>query len=201
MSPFRGNRFARRWLSNSVLDTLNWWHKELLKTDYVRKLKPLGPLRNFGIYVNASTSWGVAIVIGERWHALRLVPGWKHDGIDICWLEAVALELCFMFLVQLAFNDVHVLVQSDNKGAIGAHEKGCSPNQDINLCAHRSVAVTSGSSITPKIIYVPSADNLADAPSRGLPAAHLHARDYLPRRFKLPRELCSIFIGGNTISP
>jgi hypothetical protein len=110
MAPFRGNRFARRWLSNSVLDTLTWWQKELAKPDYVRKLKPLGPLRDFGIYVDASTSWGVAVVIGERWHAFRLVPGWKRSGIDICWLEAVALELCFMFLEQLNFKDIHVLV-------------------------------------------------------------------------------------------
>jgi hypothetical protein len=110
MSPFRGNRFACRWLSNSVLDTLTWWQRELSKPDYVRKLKPLGPLRDFGIYVDASTSWGVAVVIGERWHALKLVPGWKHSGIDICWLEAVALELCFMFLEQLDFKDIHVLV-------------------------------------------------------------------------------------------
>jgi hypothetical protein len=106
-----------------------------------------------------------------------------------------------MFLKQLDFKDIHVLVRSDNKGAIGAHEKGCSPNQDINLCARRSFAVTSGSSITPKIIYVPSADNLADAPSRGLPAAHLHGRHHMPRRFKLPWELRSIFVGGNTLSP
>jgi hypothetical protein len=101
----------------------------------------------------------------------------------------------------LDFKDIHVLFRSDNKGAIGAHEKGRSPNQDINLCVRRSFAVTSGSSITPKIVYVPSAKNLADAPSRGLSAAHLHERHRMPRHFKLPRELRSIFIGGNTLSP
>jgi hypothetical protein len=46
------------------------------------------------------------------------------SGIDICWLEAVAFESCFLFIEQLAFKDIYVLVRSDNKGAIGALTKG-----------------------------------------------------------------------------
>ncbi|KAJ7934680.1 hypothetical protein B0H13DRAFT_2305464 [Mycena leptocephala] len=53
---------------------------------------------------------------------------------------------------------------------------------NINLCTRRSFAITAGLLITPNIIYVPSAENLADAPSRGLPASHLHERDRLRAR-------------------
>jgi hypothetical protein len=44
-----------------MLDTLIWWKRLLL-----------GKLRDFGIYVDASTSWGVGIVISERWYAIQL---------------------------------------------------------------------------------------------------------------------------------
>jgi hypothetical protein len=73
---------------------------------------------------------------------------WKRAGIDICWLEAVALELCFLFIEQLAFEDIYALVRSDNKGAIGALAKRRSPNFDINLCARRLFAVKAGCCIT-----------------------------------------------------
>jgi hypothetical protein len=53
------------------------------------------------IYVDASTSWGTGIIIGQCWAAFRLAPDWKRPGQDICWLEAIALELLVYFLVQL----------------------------------------------------------------------------------------------------
>jgi hypothetical protein len=193
MKGFQGNQFMTRHLSSSMLDTLVWWERMLLQPSFVRKLHPLGELRDFGIYVDASTSWGVGFVIGKRWYALQLREDWKRDGIDICWLEAVALELCFLFLEQLAFKDIYVLVRSDNKGAIGALTKGRSPNLDINLCARRSFAVKAGCGITTKIVYVPTADNIADAPSRGLPS-HLVDKNRLKRGFHLPFDLRSVFI-------
>jgi hypothetical protein len=107
-----------------MLDTLIWWKRLLLQPSFVRTLLPLGKLRDFGIYVDVSTSWGVGIVISERWYAIQLRKKWKHAGIDICWLEAVALKLCFLFLKQLVFKDIYVLVRSDNKGATGTLTKG-----------------------------------------------------------------------------
>jgi hypothetical protein len=93
-----------------MLDTLVWWERMLLQPSFVRKLRPLGKLHDFGIYVDASTSWGVGFIIGERWYVLPLREDWKRDGIDICWLKAIALELCFLFLKQLAFKDIYVFV-------------------------------------------------------------------------------------------
>jgi hypothetical protein len=87
MAAFKGNTFSRRHLSKART-TLVWWESKLADASYYRQLRPLGPLRDFGIYVDASTSWGVAVVIGERWYALQLTPDWKSPGLDICskWL-------------------------------------------------------------------------------------------------------------------
>lgn len=44
------------------------------------------------ISVDASTSWGIVLVIDGQWQAWQLVPGWKSDGRDIGWAEMVAIE-------------------------------------------------------------------------------------------------------------
>jgi hypothetical protein len=197
MSGFKGNNFIKRKLSNTAYKALVWWHGKLSDASIYRQLRPLGVLRDFGIYVDASTSWGVAVVIGKRWFAWQLAPDWKRPGTDICWLESVAIELLFMFLQQMNFRDIHVLVRSDNKGAIGAHKKGRSPNFGINLCARRTFVITASLAITPNIVYVPSADNLADAPSRGLDCDHLRPADRLTCKFDLPQELADVFLHQN----
>jgi hypothetical protein len=156
-------------------------------------------LRDLRLFVDASTSWGVGLTIGESWFALPLRSCWKRDGIDICWLEAVAIELSLLFLVQLGYHDVHVLIHSDNKGAIGAHGKGRSRNTDINLCARRSFAITSAHVITPNLVYVPSALNIADFPSRGLLPPGFLPHNRLVRLFPLPDELRSVF-GDDALS-
>jgi hypothetical protein len=196
MSGFKGNSLARRHLSNTALKTLLWWERKLDDASFFRQLAPIGTLRDLGIYVDASTSWGIGIIIGSSWYAIPLKADWKSllPGHDICWLEAVAIELLFMFLDQLDIHDMHLLVRSDNKGAIGAHTKGRSPNVGINLCVRRTYAISAGLSITPKIVYVPTDDNLADAPSRGESAPHTHQRDRLARSFQLPAELALVFV-------
>jgi hypothetical protein len=190
------NTFQRRWLSGTAHSTLIWWENTLSDAFFSRELRPLGRLHDLGIYVDASTSWGLAVVVGDLWYALRLKTDWKSimPGYDICWLEAVAIEVLFLFLEQLGYHDIYVLVRSDNKGAIGVHEKGRSPNLGLNLCARRAFVITSGLAITPEIVYVASADNLADALSRGESAPHIREHNRLERRFELPAELRCVFV-------
>jgi hypothetical protein len=129
--------------------------------------------------------------VGEFWHAFPLVPHWKVTGHDICWLEAVALELVVYFLCQLHFSDTHIIIYSDNNGAIGAHTKHRSPNVPINLCVRRTYTVLMEHLIWPKFIYIASELNLADPISHGESGA---SRTFLSRHFDMPRELQSFFL-------
>lgn len=124
MAAFCGNTFKTHKLSGSLGKALAWWENKLLDPHVFRQLCPLGPLQDIGIYVDASTSWGVTVIIGHRWFAWRLAPDWKHLGVDICWLKSAAIELPFMFLEQLGIWEMYLLVRSNNKGAIGALTKG-----------------------------------------------------------------------------
>lgn len=195
MAHYKGNISALRHLSSSARHTLRWWKHRLADPDVFRQLRRIGPLRDEHIFVDASTSWGLGFVIGRKWYSLKLKDGWKEPGRDICWLEAIALEILYLFLVQLDFRDVHLLVHSDNKAAIGALSKSRSPNLHLNLCARRAFATTSFYSIVPKLAYVESKLNPADRPSRGLPSFPLDKR--LTRRFELPPDLAELFVDGD----
>jgi hypothetical protein len=140
--------------------------------------------------VDASTGWGIGIILGDCWYAFQLKTDWKVEGRDICWLEAVALELLVYFLIELGYQDCHLLIHSDNNGAIGAHEKGRSSNAAINLCVRRTYAATALHGIVPSFKYVESAANPSDPISRGDLGS---PPKQLPRLFKLPPDLKPFF--------
>jgi hypothetical protein len=107
----------------------------------------------------------------------------------------VALELLIHFLGQLKFQDVHLRVYSDNKGAIGALTKGRSPNTELNLCARRTKRTSLDHMILTDIVYVDTSLNIADAPSGGESPYPLS--DRLTRAFDLPYELEDLFVRGD----
>jgi hypothetical protein len=192
---YRDDPYVRRKYSSAAVCALDWWNARLADKSAYRQLRPLGPLQDLGLFVDASTSWGIGIVIGRLWYSFRLAPDWKTPGRDICWLEAIALELLIHFLGQLNFQDVHLRVYSDNKGAIGVLTKGRSPNNDLNLCARRTKRASLDHMIVTDIVYVDTSLNIADAPSRGESPYPLS--DRLSRNFDLPYELEGIFIDGD----
>ncbi|KAF5372755.1 hypothetical protein D9615_010129 [Tricholomella constricta] len=141
MSGYKANNFVTHHLSDSVVHTLRWWFDKLNNPSGSRHLLPITKIAQVDVFVDASTSWGLGIIIGDYWHALKLVENWKQPNHDICWLEAVAVELAISFLAQLGFSNTHVLIHSDNFGAIGAHHKHRSPNLPINLCTRRTYTI------------------------------------------------------------
>ena len=119
-------------------------------------------------YVDASTSWGIGILIGCRWAAFCLLNGWKISGREICWLESIAIEFLFYFLEAMQVSHTNLLIHSDSQGAIGAFEKGCCPNWHINLAICRSFPILARNSIHPSFTYIESASNPVDPIFRGL---------------------------------
>jgi hypothetical protein len=190
ITSFMGHDYARRYIPNSVVSSLEWWYERLSNPLAFRQLRPVSPLQDIGIYVDAATSWGIGIIIHGRWYAFRLSPSWKVPGRDICWLEAIALELLIYFLIQLGYTNAHLLIYSDSNGAIGAHSKGRSSNSEINLCVRRTYAASTASLLTPSFRYIESALNPADPISRGI--IDLPSDQQMTRLFDLPLELSGL---------
>ena len=72
--------------------------------------------------------WGIGIVVGGRWAAWKLCLGWKAEGRDIGWAEAIALELAVLWLEQENYTDAKILIRGNNTGVIGTFIRGRSRN-------------------------------------------------------------------------
>lgn len=160
--------FAPRFPPPSVISDLKWWSIQLSKPSIIRFLAPRPPTSDLNIWVDASTDWGIGLLINDSWDAWRTFPSWKAPGRDIGWLEAVAVELIVTLLNEMHFSHLDVLIRSDNEGVIGAFRKGWSRNQESNSCIRRVEATLEQRDLSISLLYVESSINLADPISRGI---------------------------------
>jgi hypothetical protein len=191
IASFLGNEFTRRYPPKSMLSDLKWWLQALAVPEFHRKLSVRGPCQDIGLFVDASTSWGIGIVIAGRWAAFKLREDWKIPGRDICWLETVAVEILVYILEAMGFSNITLLIHSDNQGTIGSLGKGRSRNFHINLSIRRSYIILASRFITPELTYIASENNPADPISRG-ELGSLATR--ITTSFSLPDELRQIFL-------
>ncbi|GLB45192.1 putative DNA breaking-rejoining enzyme [Lyophyllum shimeji] len=168
LASFGDRPFAPRYPSRSLVSDLRWWSSILAGPSDPRPLRPRAPPADLGVWVDASTSWGIGIIIGKRWAAWKLLDGWdRSPGCDIGWAEGVAVELVVSYLVGTGCADVAVIIRSDNRGVIGAYNRGRGRNFQVNLSIQRAETVARSANVTFTLDYVESAANLADPISRG----------------------------------
>jgi hypothetical protein len=185
------NPFAPRWPPPSVVTDLNWWLAILRNRSHVRSLVPSLPPIDIGIWVDASTGWGIGLLCDGLWDAWRLVDDWKGAGRDIGWLEAVAVEFIVSIVVVRDLHDISFLVRSDNQGVIGAFEKGRSRNPEVNLVIRRTETLLDRSNLVAVFEYVESSTNLADPVSRGIFPSH---DSRLPYSFTIDSHIRRFFL-------
>lgn len=160
---------------------LLWWSELLQNGAAARPILPPIPFSDPLAYSDASSTIGIAIVIGRRWRAWRLIPGWqtRNGQRDIGWAEAVGFELLVRSLATLPEQGNALTVYGDNTGVVEGWWKGRSRNKEVNLVFRR---VHEYIRLVPKRFeirtsYVASKHNPADEPSRGI---------YPPRELLLP---------------
>jgi hypothetical protein len=170
---YTSSPFIRKTPNPSVLSDISWWRTELSNTFCGSTLSQPPPPQDVGFWVDASTSWGIGIVFNGCWESWQLRSGWNKNGRDIGWAEFVALELGILFAIAHKFSNIHLLIHSDNQGVIYAIKGGKSRNHEQNLVLRRITDLLSTFSIHISPVYTPSAENLADKPSRGIALPHL----------------------------
>jgi len=106
-----------------VIESLCWWYPVLSTPGGSCSLSPCHKV-DPDIWVDASSSWGISLVVGNQWAAWRLWEGWKHGNRDIAWAELVTLELGILWFFQSDFSDLEVMVKGGNTRVISAFNKG-----------------------------------------------------------------------------
>ena len=168
LSSFNNNPFRPHTPPRSTPEDLDWWQRQLHRSDVSVCISESQPLTNYEAYSDASSGFGVAITIGPRWRAWQLADGWKSRGRDIQWAEAIGFELLALCVCSFSGEGEHVLLHGDNRGVVEGWWKRCSANKPTNQVFRRVIQLSelSGKAIHTK--YIPSAKNPADGPSRGI---------------------------------
>jgi hypothetical protein len=162
------NAFVTHTATRRTITDTAWWRAQLAKPwcgTHIVKIPE--PLRS-EIFVDASTSWGIGFVWENRWLAWKLLPGWKSEGREIGWAEMVAVELAYLTLVAAGFSNCHVILRSDNQGVVGALKNDASRNSQQNTILRRIISYTQTHAIWLTTKWIPSEENVADGPSRGV---------------------------------
>ena len=163
--------FTLKTPSSGVLSDIEWWPTQL-SSEFCGSLLVKPPAATpIEFWVDASSLWGIGIILNNEWDHWRLCPNWDRDGRNIGWAEIVAIELGLLFAIHRGYTDIHILIKSDNQGVIHAIQGKKSRSPEQNLVLQRITSLLAQHKLWISSLYVPSLDNLADPPSRGLPAS------------------------------
>lgn len=188
---FFSSSFVRRSLNSGVLSDINWWWMILSSEFCGSVLSRLLAVSPIPFWVDASSSYGIGVIFGSQWDSWTLQPGWDKDGHNIGWAEFVAIELGLLFAIHNGYLDTHFSIKSNNHGVIHAIIGGRSRSPQQNSVLQCITLLLSHYKLWISSSYVPSLDNLADLPSRGLPLPN-HTR--APTTFALPDSLCPFLL-------
>lgn len=167
-STNRNDRFSSRFPSSSVTTEIEWWLRVLSGERIYRSIKREKKVEDIGIWVDASKSFGIGIVIGDRSSSWKWRSGVESKIREIGHGEMIAIEVLVEYLVVSGYRNIRLLVRSDNNSVIDSLKGHRSRNPLTNDSLQRIWSTTTTYDIEIESTYVKSADNRADAPSRGI---------------------------------
>lgn len=160
----------------SIRADLEWWMDILQQHHLCRPIPYPRQLVDLAAFSDASSGIGIAITVGDRWRAWRLIPGWRTLGgeRDIGWAEAVGFQLLVLSVTGALGVDEHYRLFGDNLGVIEGWHNRRSRNTCVNGVFRQILEHLHSAGDTECIhtAYVPSAHNPADGPSRGVYPSH-----------------------------
>ncbi len=165
---FHDRPFVPRTPPKHTADDLKWWKLLFRQSIISRPIPEPLPIIDICAYSDASSGFGIAITVGDHWRAWRLVPGWKCEGRDIGWAEAMGFEFLVRHVIQITSAGAHIKVYGDNVGVVEGWWTGRSRNKQVNIVFRRIHSLIQQHDSTIHTRYVRSKQNPADPPSRGI---------------------------------
>jgi len=161
----------------SVITDIKWIYFIINESPNCRPLSDPTPI-DIGWWGDASSSYGIGIIINHWWAVWRWAPGTrvgtgKDSQFDIGWAETVAVELGFRLgltlgLLQPRENGRNkFLVRSDNLGVVSVLNKGRSRSDHTNTILREIYQLQARNNVRLQSVHVRSEENISDALSRG----------------------------------
>lgn len=164
-------KIARRRINDDVREDLEFWKLTLGSFKHLRLIASPEPVEVKWVG-DASTSYGIGVLLGKRWLQVRMTAAWHEADEDrkhINYLETVAIRLGLLMVLAMNCKPGQTLiVWTDNTTAQAAITNRRSKNRAVNeewKCI-QSLLIHSQLDIVAK--RVTSEDNTADKLSRGL---------------------------------
>jgi hypothetical protein len=179
---------AKRYTPADVLEDLVRWTDTLETFDHTRLIWNPDAV-DIGWVGDASTSFGIGVVIGWKWAQLKILKEQKENlpKRNIAWLETVAVRVGLIMLYELnqLRQGSNVVVWTNNTTTDSVIEKQKSKDDEVNeeCKVIQDFLIDQEIDLTGK--RVKSHDNIADSLSRGIRGT-LKEVDRV--RFDLPTE-------------
>lgn len=158
-----------------VLDDMSFW-RETLTTLSPTRLIPNTVEWNIGWVGDASTDYGIGILMGKHWAQFKWLPGWQTP-VDaprrsIAWAETVAVRLGLLMASELhcvSGRSLSCLTDNTTTKGVANNFRSCDfwVNQEWKSIQTLLVELD----CTVQLHYVKSKDNEADKLSRGFDAS------------------------------
>jgi hypothetical protein len=159
-----------------VFEDLTFWLKTL--NDYTHtRLCPLVEPMEINWVGDASTSFGIGVLVGKRWAQLRLKEDWSvaKPRRTIAWLETVAIRIGILMLVAIGtdLKGRNFIVWTDNTTTESVLRSRRSKDLHANneWKQIQELLIREEVDITPS--RVTSKDNASDGLSRGVQFPHV----------------------------
>lgn len=163
-----GSEEVKHRVSAGASEDIAWWRRclqdQFMGMEIIRPPSPSDTM----LFVDASTGWGIGLILDGRWLAWQLRDGWNSEGREIGWAEMVAVELAIRTLITGKYSNCHIIIRSDNKGVVGALKAGRSRGIQQNSILREIVKLIQGHKLWISTVWVLTLENTADGPSRGI---------------------------------
>lgn len=189
---------GRRAISADVREDITYW-KEFLRTVKPTFLVPDHIVKNVGWVGDASTDFGIGIIIGKDWGQFKWLPGWDcppdRPRRTIAWAETVTVRLGLLMLQEklrkssLTMAGQKYSCLTDNTTTKGAARNRKSRDFWVNQEWRVIQRLLLDLDCDINLVRVTSADNEADKLSRGCDPSRLN-RHML--KIRIPSDLADL---------
>jgi hypothetical protein len=168
---------ATRVVPEDVLSDLAFWVETLTSFKHTRLIKSPSPIEIEWVG-DASTSFGIGVLVGHRWGQFRMKETWRNGtpSRGIAWLETVAIRLGVLMLIELEVvkEGSNYIVWTDNtvteSTLLSKKSRDAFVNEEWKII--QTLLIENQIDITPKEVM--SKDNRADALYRGVCKPHFN---------------------------